>query len=158
MFGRSSLMLLDDCLVKLEHSYTEDRVRKFMFDAVEAVIVWQSIPWLYLCIVAFFLFGPAFCLLVLVRGTAADWIGGVLAVAAVPLFVWYLYCRKTTIRIVRFGKSEDISGIFRPGKLRRVLEKLNAGIRAVQQNEIQRLGVSTPPSPTHANHSNETQI
>jgi hypothetical protein len=136
IFGRSSLVLLDDCLVKLEHGQTEDRVRKFMFDAIEAVIVWRSVPWLYLCIVAFFLCGPAFCLLILVRGTVANWIGGFLLVAAVPVMAWYLYCRKTTIRIARFGKTDDIQGIFRPGKARDVTNRLVNGIRAAQQNKL----------------------
>jgi hypothetical protein len=139
LFSRSSLVLLDDCLVKLERGQTEDRVRKYMFDAIEAVIIWKSVPWVYLSIIIIFLGGPAFCLLVLVHASVANWIGGGLLVAAVPLVAWYLYCRQTTIRIVRFGQSDDIKGIFRPGRLRRVLDRLITGIRALQQREIDQL-------------------
>ncbi|HEY1684668.1 MAG TPA: hypothetical protein VGG19_07900 [Tepidisphaeraceae bacterium] len=137
LFSRSSLVLLDDSLVKLEHGQTEDRVRKFMFEAIEAIITWRTIPWLNLIIVTTFLIGPALILILVVRGIIAEWIGGSLFVVAIPVLAWYLYCRQTTIRIVRFGKADDIKGIFRPGKVRGLMERMIAGIQAVQNKPVE---------------------
>ena len=130
-FARVSLLVMPDCLVKLEHGRTEDRVRKFMFDAIGTVVIWRKVPWARVLVCALLLAAPGVALL-FVRETAVVVIGGVLLVFGVALCLWYLYCGSTTVRVVRNGEPYDITGIFRPGRVRKFREKLVTGIRAVQ--------------------------
>lgn len=131
LFSRASLLLMDDCLIKLEHGRTKDRVRRYSFDRIESVVIYRQIPWVRLIICAVVLLLPGF--LLLLAGETSETVTGIVLMAcAVFLIVWYLYCRKTTIRVVRAGQQYEVAGIFRPGRFRRFRDRLIGGINAVQ--------------------------
>src|SRR5439155_8016911 len=104
---------------KLEHSSNKDRVRRILFNRVEALIVWRQWPAVRMTLVAFFLGFPGL-LLLLPRETATTVISVFLLVLAGGILTFYTYCRKTTIGIYRAGRVEDITGIFWPAKVRRL--------------------------------------
>jgi hypothetical protein len=154
LLRRISLLLDLDCLIRLEHGRSRDRVRKLMFDRVEYVQVWRNVPVVRLILSAVLLGVPALLLPLL-----AETVGLVTAIALLVILaaIWtfYFYCGNTTIRIVRSGKPEDIKGIFRPGKVRRLIERMEANIRATQATGFENLQAliklressQTPPSP-----------
>lgn len=59
-------------------------------------------------------------------------IGFILMALGVALMLWYLYCKVTTIRIVRGGTNSDLKGLFRPGNLRRFRERLLNAVQTAQ--------------------------
>jgi hypothetical protein len=149
-FGRNSLVVMNDALIKLEHGYTQDRVRKFSYETVQDIIVWRkhTIGRIIIVLIAFVLSGIA---VFFIGNTAATIIAIILLSIGSLLTCWYLYCKKTTIRIVRSGQHHDIVGIFRPGKLRRFLYRLVTAVRTAQaavaaQATVEQT-VSPPPSP-----------
>jgi hypothetical protein len=131
MFARISLVLMDDHLILLEHGRTADRVRKFRFDAIEAVVIWRKLPWLRITLCALLLAMPG-AALQFVGDTFATVSGLLLLALGLGLITWYVVCRQTTIRLVRSGKIHDVGGVFRPGRVRRFRERLLAGIAAAQ--------------------------
>ena len=132
-FARISLIVMDDSLIKLEHSRTNDRVRRFMFDSIERIIIWRTVPGVRIALCAVCLVAPALLMLIFDdRDHVFLVIGLMLGTLGLGLIVWYLVCRKTTIRIVRAGTAVDIVGIFRPKKVRNLRDKLIAGILAAQ--------------------------
>jgi hypothetical protein len=130
---RTSLVILDDCLVMLEHELTRDRVRKVMFDRVESVLIWAKVPWLRIVLLFVLLGLPALGIL-LIHEPVSTAIALVLLAFVVGMNAGYAYCGHTTIRIVRAGQTYEISGIFRRGPLTRFRARLLGGIRRVQQN------------------------
>jgi hypothetical protein len=130
-FGRISLLVMDDCLIKLEHGYTRDRVRRLMYDAIESVIIWRRVPGVRItvCVVLFLLPGMG---LLFANSTVAIVIGIFLLALALGLISWYIYAGKTIIRIVRIGKTDDVIGIFRPGRVRRFRTLFIDGIQRAQ--------------------------
>jgi hypothetical protein len=131
LFQRASVVLDPDCLIKLEHSSTRDRLRKVMFDRVDHIIVWRVVPWVRV-LLALLLIGVPGSLLLLVGDPVATAFAMIVILIALGVVSWYLYCRKTTIRIVRAGKIGDIRGIYRPRKVRRVVQAMVNNIRVVQ--------------------------
>ena len=146
MFGRSSVLLMDDSVVKLEHTYTDDRLRRFMFDRIETVLIWRRTPWGRLILVGLILGGPGIGLQ-FAGDPIARWIGISLIFIAVVLCGWFLYCGATTIRIVASGRQHQFKGLFRPGKLRRFREKLLAGIE-LRQGAAKFQAAPTSAAPT----------
>jgi hypothetical protein len=134
MFARISLVLLDDGLIKLEHGRTEDRVRRYKYDRIERVLIWSNLPAIRVILCIALLMLPGFGVL-LIGETFAYVTGALLIALGLGLVTWYLYCRKTTIQIVRSGKRFDVVGIFRPGKLRRFRDRLIRAIEAAQQRD-----------------------
>lgn len=131
MFAKVSILLMDDCLIKLEHGRTEDRMRRVMYDTIQHVVIWRAIPWvrIVLCAVGFGL--PGIALMFVGRNPGVA-IGIVLLAIAVGLIARYFYCRVTTIRIVRDGKPQDITGLFSPRKVRKFRDRLVPAIQRVQ--------------------------
>lgn len=130
--SRSSLVIMPDSLVKLEHTRTQDRVKRFTFDTIERVMIWKRFLWGRLITVSLLLLAPGVLLIVLNRDTALIVCGSILAAIGGGLAVWYLICRKTTIRILRGGTTTDITGIYRPGKVAKFRDKLIRGILDAQ--------------------------
>jgi hypothetical protein len=134
MFARISFVMMDDSLIKLEHGSTKDRVRRFRFVDIEAMVFTRSVPILRLVLstIAFLLPGVAF--LVFGGEVATSVVGIILAAIGFALIAWYLYAGWTTIYIIRAHQPgpEKITGIFRPGKLARLKESLVDKIRAAQ--------------------------
>jgi hypothetical protein len=133
-FGRISIVLMNDCLIKLEHGWSEDRTRRFMYEGIDSVVIWRKIPWVRIMVCAVLLALPGIILLFL-GNIVATVCGIVLGAIGVALIVWYLYCRSTTIRIVRAGKNHDLTSIFRPGKVRSFRDRLVVNIRTIQASE-----------------------
>lgn len=131
-FARVSVLLMDDCMIKLEHARTQDRMRKTMYESIESVTLWRRIPGVRITVCAVLLALPGIALL-FVGDTAVTIIGIFLILLGGGLITFYLVCGKTTIRITKGGKNYDITGIFRPSKVRKFREKLIAGIRRVQE-------------------------
>jgi hypothetical protein len=121
-----------DSLVKLEHGMSKDRVRKAMFNRVSQVAVWRTVPWIRISIVVLFFVFPGFLLFALPEEPAVKIVGFLLFALGVTVGGVYLYCGKTTFRIVLPGKTEDITGIFRPGTVSRAVAKITSNIRAAQ--------------------------
>ena len=133
MFSRVSLLAMPDSLVKLEHSRTEDRVKRFKYDTIENVLIWRTMPWVRLVVVTVVLVLPGVALLfVQDRDGVSLVLGIILIVIGLAFDAFYLVCRNTTIRITRVGRTDDIKGIFRPRKVRKLRDRLLAGIRATQ--------------------------
>lgn len=143
-FRRISLVLEPDALVKLEHDRTKDRVRKIMFDRVDQVIVWRRLPVLRIILVTAILCAPG-ALLLMTNEPVGIVIAFILLAIGLIVDAVYLYYRKTTIRIIRAGRAEDITGIFRPRKVRTLVANMQANIRATQAAGFARLN-DAPPS------------
>jgi hypothetical protein len=140
LFQRQSLVLDTDSLVKLEHEWSRDRLRKILFDRVDHLVVWRVIPWVRV-LLATLIFGlPGFLMMLLASDPVPTVVGAILLVIALVIDARYLYCRKTTLRIVRAGKTEDITGICRPAKVRRLVQAMVRNIHTVQ-------AVATTPQP-----------
>ena len=131
MFSRISVVLMDDCLEKLDHDRTSDRVRRFAFDTIESVVIWRKIPWVRITLCATFLALPG-AALQFVGDEFATVSGLVLLALGLGLITWYLVCRSTTIRIMRGGLTYDIVGIFRPARVRKFRDGLLTRVRAAQ--------------------------
>src|SRR5665213_3135673 len=154
--GRMSFILMDGYLIQLEHRYTEDRVRKFRYESIDSVIIWQKAPWLRMILCAVILGLPGIAILFFsfrsgfnsndVGETFMVVTGSFLCALAVGLITWYFYCKKTTIRIVRAGNHHDLSGMFRPGRLNRFRTRLVDGIRNVQ-SRLQAQHMESSPAP-----------
>jgi hypothetical protein len=120
-----------DSLVKLEHSGTKDRIRKILFNRVDQIIVWRQMPAVRMIVVVIFLALPGL-LLLLPREIATTIIAIILLLLAGIILAFYTYCRKTTIRIIRAGRIEDITGVFWPRKVQRLVAGMAHNIREVQ--------------------------
>jgi hypothetical protein len=131
LFKRSSLLLMDDCLIMLDHEHTRDRVRRIMFDRVENVVIWRRIPWGRIIFLLIVLGLPAFGVVLMEKDTGRI-IGECLLALVAAVIAWYLYCRHTTIYITRGGQTHMVGGIFRPGRVRRFRDRLIDGIRNTQ--------------------------
>ncbi len=145
MFARISVVLLDDCLVKLEHGRTEDRVRRFMYDSIENVVIWKKIPWLRVILCTVFLVLPGIALQ-FPRDEIATYSGAFLLVLGLGLVGWYLVCKKTTIRITRSGTPNDLVGVFRPKRVRSLRDRLIANVQAAQLAEAVEPPVADSPT------------
>jgi hypothetical protein len=135
MFRRQSLVLDVDCLIKLEHEWLEwskNRVRKVMFDRVEQIVVWRVVPWVRVLVVALVFGLPGLLLMLLTDIPGLTVLGAALILVALVVDAWFLYCRKTTIRIIRAGKTEDITSISRPARVQRLVQAMVRNIHTVQ--------------------------
>ena len=128
---RYSLLIMGDALIKLEHERTQDRMRRYTFDTIQNVIIWQKTPWVRIAVCAVLLVLPGVGILFF-NDTTATVIGCFLIAMGCLLLAYYSYCKVTTIRIVRAGKHYDCEGLFRPGKVRRFRDKLVQAITAAQ--------------------------
>jgi hypothetical protein len=145
-FARISLVLLDDCLVKLEHARTQDRIRRYMFEAIESVVIWRRVPLIRILVCTCLLLLPGVAIL-FIGETFATVSGILLILLGGGLVLWYLFNGKTTIRIVRAGKTDEIVGIFGRGKVRSFRERLVLGIQRAQQNALARGAVEMTSAP-----------
>jgi hypothetical protein len=132
LFQRVSVLIQPDCLVKLEHQMSKDRIRKSMFSRVAQVAVWRQIPWVRIAVATVFLCLPGLLILSLVEMTGLKIMGFVIFAIGGCVDGFYVFCGKTTIRIVSPGKTEDITGIFSPGKVRRLVARMVTNIRTTQ--------------------------
>jgi hypothetical protein len=127
-FERYSILVMEDCVVKLEHTYGDDRIRRIKFDTLERMIIFRKTPWLRVIIGGLLMLVGLLTMLnndLLILGVA-------LAVVGLAVVIYYLYCGATTIRMVRRGIATDLDGIFRPGKVRKFREKVLDGVRRAQ--------------------------
>lgn len=128
---RYSLVLLDDQLVELQHSMTRDRVRRIHFDRIDSVVVWRRMARGRLLLV-FVLLGLPAILLLSSGFTVALFSGALLLAIAALLGLHYLYAGRSTIRVVRAGRTYEYSGVIRRARLGRFVSRLERGIRSVQ--------------------------
>ncbi|HEX4124597.1 MAG TPA: hypothetical protein VHY37_07705 [Tepidisphaeraceae bacterium] len=141
-FARISLILMDDCLIKLEHQSTQDRVRRYSYDQIERVVIWSRPAWLRIAICAIGLLLPGILLALLTEELQI--FGWVLASIGALLVCWYLYTRVATIRIIRGGQVYDLKGLYRPGRLRRFRDNLIARVQSAQAVETVEPAPSSP--------------
>jgi hypothetical protein len=146
-FERFSLVIMDDCLMKLEHGYSKDRVRRYMYDNVEAVLIWRRFPALRFGVVVLCLIVPGLALL-LAGGQTSLVIAFFLLSCGTLILLWYGYHGRTTVRIIRYDKTDEFSGIFTRGKVRRFRERLIENIQKAQQAAISRAEPQTTAEPT----------
>lgn len=121
---------MDDAVVKLEHTYGDDRMKRIMFSSMESLIIWQKVAWLHLISIALVILLPG--ILLMIFSDELKILGDVLAGLGLLLILWFAYCGKTTIRMTRRGTVTDISGVFRPGKVRKFRDKVLEAVRRVQ--------------------------
>lgn len=136
VFRRTSVLLMDDCLLVLEQDGNRDRVRRILFDRVASVVAWKTFPWVWAG-TALVLAGLS-ALLLLIGYAPLGWIATVLILSFVGCFVYLAYARLTHIRIERLGENHELKTIKRPGKIDDFLRRLYANIEANQQREIAR--------------------
>ncbi|MFP4055239.1 MAG: hypothetical protein ACLF0G_00040 [Candidatus Brocadiia bacterium] len=128
---RESLLVEGDCLIVLEHSGGgRDRLRRILFDRVESLLVWRTLPWVRMLGVALLLGVPAAPFLLVPEAPAA--VGWVILGCLLVAEGRYVYDRKTHIRVCRAGVARDFATVTRPGKVRRVIGTLRANIDAAQ--------------------------
>lgn len=145
-FKRISIVLMDDSLVTLEHERTQDRSRRIMFDRIESVVVWRSIPWVRIVLIGLLIVLPAASILFIGRLTSTI-IGTMFLAFGLAVILWYFYCRHTILRIMRAGQAHDISGIYRPGRFRPFRDRLISNIRNSQQVMVDSSGAMPPATP-----------
>ena len=147
-FARVSVLLMDDCIIKLEHRRTEDRMRKIMYESIESITFQRRLPGLRIALCAVFLVLPGIAIQ-FVGNEISTVIGIFLIVLGSGLIIMYLVCGHTIVRILKGGKYYEIAGVFRPRKLRKFREKLLASIRSVQMQSIPAPAtVAFPNTPT----------
>jgi hypothetical protein len=145
---RSSVLLAGDAVIKLEHSYTQDRIYRCNYDRIQNVVIWSRVPVLSL-IMAILLVIVSGLLLLLAFSMAGPRdsnafpliTGTILALLGIVLMFRYLVYRRTTIRITRGGKPLEIEGVFSTTKLRQFKETLFFNIREAQRQNA----ASAPP-------------
>jgi hypothetical protein len=130
-FQRVSILLTDNAIVKLEHERTQDRIRRFPYESIQAVLIWQRISWWRIVLCTIVLIFPGIGI-AFNDSTTALISASILIGMGLALDLWYLYCKVTTVRIVRGHANYDLIGLFRPGKLRKFRQRLLAGIDATQ--------------------------
>lgn len=135
-FQRRSVILQNDHVVVLEHQSTKDRVRRIAFDRIEHVVLWRSLPWVYMVVYGLLLGGPGLAFLA-VRSTPIIFIGLTLVAITVIIEARYLYMGKTSIRITRAGSAYVISGVVSPRKVDRFISRMEEAIHRAQQTQIQ---------------------
>lgn len=141
-FSRISMVLMDDCLVKLEHQTTQDRVRRYAYDRIQGVVIWTRPAWLRMAVCAVGLLAPGILLGLLTQELQI--FGWILASIGLLLVCWYAYTKVATIRIIRAGKTDDLKGLYRPGRLNRFRDKLIARIQEAQSVETIETPIVTP--------------
>src|SRR5580698_3972978 len=137
-FGRTSLFLMGDRLVRLDHGRTRDRVRSYLYEGIESVLVWRRVRWPAAMLVALVFGIPSILFGFAGAMTRADdernmVISAILFATAVIWAGWIFYCPAITIRFVRNGKNADLQGCFRPGKFRKFRDQLLAEIAQAQE-------------------------
>lgn len=141
---RQSLLVEPTCLVVLEHQTLSDRMRRVLFDRVESVTVWRGVLWGRVILILLLMLPAALLLLIddpVARGIALT----VLLCTGLAL-LYYLWCGKTRIRIVRDGEERAFTAIAPPGRVRRFRDKLEAAIRADQARARAEAQASVEPS------------
>ena len=123
-----SMLIGNEGLIVLTSGSFRDRMSTILFDRVESVLIWKTVPWSRLFFSVLFALLGGF--LLLTPAYVGGWI--VLGTATIAI-VRYLYCHKTTIRITRAGKSRDFVGILRPGKVLDFAIRLRHAIEQAQQ-------------------------
>lgn len=153
-FRRQCILVGGDALVLLESSSgSKDRMRKILFDRVESIVTWKTIPWGRMALFALLLGLPGF--LLLGAGEVPAIVGYILCGICLFVEARYLYDRKTTLRIRRAGEDRDIVVIVRPGKLDHVLGRVRDRIEATQaqamrraeEREAERVEAASAPPP-----------
>ena len=131
-----SLLITEDSLVCLERRSTKDRVRRILFDRLESVVVWRTLPLVAMLIVALLL-GPI-GLILMVVGDEGRIAGDILIAILFLVEIGLLLCGKTHIRIAHEGKRREFSLVARPGKAHRFVRRLCESIEASQARAIRR--------------------
>ena len=127
-FERYSILVLDDCVVKLEHTYGDDRIRRIKFATLERMVISRKPAWLRLIIGGLILLVG----LLIMLNNDLLYLGIGLAAFGIAILLYYLYCGVTTIQMIRRGIPSDFDGIFRPGKVRKFRDKVLEGVRRTQ--------------------------
>ena len=132
LFSRSSLLIDNDSLIKLEHQHTSDRIRKILLDRVERVLVWSVVPWGRIFLVLLFLGVPGILLFTL--GEQSSNVAGTILVGILALILFrYLHSRKTIIQVHRGGIIHEFRVITSPARIGRFLTRLKANTEATQE-------------------------
>ena len=63
-FERFSIIVMDDAVVKLEHTYGDDRMKRIMFASMESLVIWRKIAWVYLILFALLVLLPGILLMI----------------------------------------------------------------------------------------------
>ena len=131
-FGNVSIILMDDHLVELEHSYTSDRVRRVRYDRVESVVRWRVLPLGRMSIVGLLVAVPGL-LMLLSSDQVLVTTGTILLTIAALIEAMYVYMGKTHISIMRAGREFKMAGVVWPPKVNRLLNRMEADIRRTQE-------------------------
>jgi hypothetical protein len=135
---RSSIVLLDDHLVVLKHGSTRDRVRRVVYDRIDSVLSWRSLPWVRMVLFGV-LFGISGLLMLAAAEPFANVLGAILLSTTTLIEVRYLYMGKTTLRITRADKHYDFTGVVSPRKVASCLSRLDRDIRLAQQRAEEKI-------------------
>ncbi|NOX57528.1 MAG: hypothetical protein GXP29_01550 [Planctomycetes bacterium] len=131
-FGNVSIILMDDHLVELEHSYTSDRVRRIRYDRVESVVRWRVLPLGRMAIVGLLVAVPGLLMMFSSEQVFVTMGTAFLTIAACIEAI-YIYAGKTHISIMRAGREFKLAGVVRPHKVDRLLNRMEADIRRTQE-------------------------
>ena len=128
---RRSLLVESDQLIILDHGATKDRLRRIPFHRVETVMHWRVAPWGRM-FVFFLLLGLPAVLFAMAGGVVPTAFAIFFLVILVTVLAYYLYYRKTTLRIDHGADHYVVTGVTSPRKFRRFIAILKLRIRAAQ--------------------------
>ena len=120
-------------LLLLQPEWGSDRVRRILYDRVETLVTWRTIPWDRLIVSSIVLLIPALLLLLVGGFPETRATGGVLAVIGLSLVGWYLTARRTHFAISRAGETYRFSTITVRRRVQRFLTAVTSAIATVQQ-------------------------
>lgn len=131
LLRRRQLVVEPAYLVILEGNFTNDRMKRILFDQVSSVAIWRRLPWLRMLALLLICAGPS-VLFFAYGGYTATVIASSLLVAGLFAAAWQAYCGKTYIRIVRRSEATTFATYVRRGRVKRFIDLLTAAIDRTQ--------------------------
>ena len=137
LFRAFSVVIEDECLVVLEADGNRDRMRRVHFDQVQSLAVWSSVPWLITILSGLMLLVATLLTVAYLseREPVVLVFSGIFLFGGIVTAIVALYWRRTRLRLVRDGVNHDFRTFIRPGKRRRIVEKIRTNIERVQERE-----------------------
>ena len=124
---RQSMLLAADAVIRLDHQFGRDRVRRILYEHLQSVTVWTEFP-TALALGAGLLLGTPALLAVVALGAAGVCVAVVPLILLAVLLIWISIQRRTVIRFVWAGQQFDFSGIVRKATVELFIKRLNEAV------------------------------
>lgn len=104
-FQRQSLFLDDHELLVLEHEFIGDRVRRFRYDRLNALLLWRRMPWDHIVLATLSLSPAGGLLVAFAEPPGAQVFGLALLVLWVAVLVRAVAWQRTYVQLVRGSRA-----------------------------------------------------